>query len=167
MSVRTDKSLRQCLEKRRSRALGKLGGPRRKRTAFSPTVWTSWPPSQQTCLPQTVTPLSQPAGLWLSARASHLRAFVCWAGAVSGRLPGLGRLCSFPRLFSDGSLEAPGGSAPRVLGGHAGARPARRRNLICPWFVDPRGILAWSVPMVSVGFQELSGAGGLRTDVRN
>lgn len=108
MSVRTDKSLRQGLEKRRSRALGKLGGPRRKRTAFSPAVWTSWLPSQQTCLLQTVTPLSQPAGLWLSARASHLRAFVCWAGAVSGRLPGLGQLCSLPRLFSDGSLEAPG-----------------------------------------------------------
>lgn len=56
--------------------------------------------------------------------------------------------------------QDPMGSAPRVLGGHAGAGPARRRDLICPWLVDPRGILAWSVPVVSVGFQELSGAVG-------
>lgn len=33
-------------------SIRKAGGPRRKRTALSPAVWTPWPLSQQTCRKQ-------------------------------------------------------------------------------------------------------------------
>lgn len=40
-------------------------------------------------------------------------------------------------------------------------------DLSCPPLLGPREPLAVRDPVVSVGFQELSGAGGLRTDVGN
>lgn len=87
-------------------------------------------------------------------------------------------LCSLPHVFSGGTLEP---AVPSValsqecLLAMPGMRPSERGDLISGltvdliglWLVDPRGKLAGRVPVVSVGFQELSGAGELRTNVGN
>lgn len=149
------------------RALGKLGVPGRKHTA-SLTTLTAHPEN----LLSTATLLSQPARPQLPACGQPSCAFVCWAGLSPGGFLGLGRSALASSVSSLGpwtpqdpmcSLAMQGRGLPEGRDLISGFTV----DLICPWLVDPGGKPAGKAPVVSVGFQDLSGASELRTDVGN
>lgn len=119
---------------------------------------------------RTATLLSQPARPQLPARGQPSCAFVCWAGLSPGGRLGLGRSALASSVSSLGpwrpqdpmcSLAMQGRGLPvgrDLISGFA-------VGLICPWLIDRGGKLAGKAPVVSVGFQDWSGASGLRTDV--